>query len=55
MFYRDHAAEEIEAAAELALKNHISNSEGIRHILVYSGTEETFAPLPAGPLHWFPM
>jgi hypothetical protein len=54
MFYRDHAAEEIEAAAELALENHISNSEGIRHLLVYSGPEETFAPLAGWPVTLVP-
>jgi hypothetical protein len=49
MFYRDHAAEDVEAAAEMALDHHISHSEGIRHILVYSGPEDTFAPLADWP------
>ncbi|MBE3119933.1 MAG: IS21 family transposase [Candidatus Atribacteria bacterium] len=49
MFYRDHAAEDVEAAAEMALDHHIANSEGIRHILVYSGPEDTFAPLAGWP------
>jgi transposase len=49
MFYRDHAAAAIEAAVELALERHISNSEGIRHLLVYSDPEETFAPLAGWP------
>ena len=35
---------------ELALENRISNSEGIRHILVYSGPEEHFAPLAGWPV-----
>lgn len=50
MLYRDHAEAEIEAAVELALENRISNSEGIRHILVYSGPEEHFAPLAGWPV-----
>jgi len=54
MFYRDHAAAEIEAVAELALEHHISNSEGIRHLLVYSGPEETFAPLAGWPVTLVP-
>jgi hypothetical protein len=45
MLYRDHDGQEIEAAVELALKNHLSGSEGIRHILIHSGPEEHFAPL----------
>jgi transposase len=50
MFYRDHGATEIESAVELALENRISTSEGIRHILVYSGRpEDVFAPLAGWP------
>jgi transposase len=54
MFYREHAAEEIAAAVELALDSHISNSEGIRHLLVYSCPEETFAPLAGWPVTLVP-
>jgi len=50
MLYREHKAEEIEAAVELALENHISSSAGIRHILVYLGPEETFTPLAGWPV-----
>jgi len=50
MFYGEHKAEEIEAAVDLALENHISNSAGIRHILVHSGPAETFAPLAGWPV-----
>jgi len=50
MLYRDYDGQKIEAAVELALANHLSNSEGIRHILVYSGLEEQpFAPLAGWP------
>jgi transposase len=44
MFYRDHAADEIEAAVELAIENNISASEGVRHILVY--TKDVAATIP---------
>ena len=49
MLYRDYCAGEIEAAVELALEKGISNSDGIRHMLVYSGPEEHFAPLAGWP------
>lgn len=49
MLYRDHDGREIEAAVDLALENRISNSEGIRHILIHSGAEEHFAPLAGWP------
>ena len=49
MLYRDHDSQEIEAAVELALENRVSNSEGIRHILIYSRPEEHFASLAGWP------
>jgi transposase len=49
ILYRDHSPEEIEAVIELALENSISNSEGVRHMLIYSGPEEYFAPLSGWP------
>lgn len=49
MLYRDYDGQEIEAAVELALENHLSGSEGIRHILIYSGPEEHFVPLAGWP------
>jgi len=48
MLYRDHKACEIEAAVELAGKNNISTSEGVRHILTHAGdANTTIAPLAA--------
>jgi Transposase and inactivated derivatives len=48
MLYRDHKAGEIEAAVELAGKNNISTSEGVRHILTHAGdANTTIAPLAA--------
>lgn len=49
MLYRDYPPEEIEEVVELALENSLSNSEGIRHMLVHSGPEEKFAPLAGWP------
>lgn len=49
MLYKDYPPEEIQAVVELALENSVSNSEGIRHMLVYSGPEENFAPLQGWP------
>ncbi len=50
MFYRDYAADEIEAAVELAIENNISSSDGVRHILAYTGGADTaIAPLASWP------
>jgi transposase len=50
MFYRDYEAGEIEAAVELAIENHISGSDGVRHLLVYAGgADTTIAPLASWP------
>lgn len=48
LFYREHAAAEIEAAVELALEHQISNSAGVRHILLHTHG----APTPAPLSHW---
>ena len=47
MFYRDYEAGEIEAAVELALENNLSTSDGVHHILAYTGGTEapTIVPL----------
>jgi transposase len=48
MFYRDYAAGEVEAAVDLAIEKNISTSDGVHHILVYTGgTGKTIAPLAA--------
>jgi hypothetical protein len=50
MFYRDYAVGDIEAAVELAIENNISASDGVRHLLAYTGdTGITIAPLAAWP------
>lgn len=50
MFYRDYNAGEMEAAVDLALKHHISSSDGVRHLLTYTnGTVAAIAPLASWP------
>jgi transposase len=48
LLYREHAAVEIQAAAELAWEHQISNSAGVRHILLHTHGTPTPAPLS----HW---
>jgi hypothetical protein len=50
MFYRDYTAGEIEAAVLLAIENNISTSDGVRHLLSYTGdADTTIAPLASWP------
>ena len=51
MFYRDYKAGEVEAAVELAIEKNISTSDGVRHILAYTGgtPTTTIAPLASWP------
>jgi hypothetical protein len=50
MFYRDYKASEIEAAVDLAIEHSISSSDGVRHILAYTGgTDVAIAPLSFWP------
>ena len=50
MFYRDYKAGEIEAAVELAIENNISTSDGVHHVLAYTGgPSTTVAPLTSWP------
>ena len=50
MFYRNYAAGEIEAAVELAIENSLSTSDGVRHLLAYTGgADATIAPLASWP------
>ena len=44
MFYRDYETTEVEAAIDLAVKNNISTSDGVHHILAYSGKAEASIP-----------
>lgn len=50
MLYRDYKVCEMETAVELAVKSHVSSSEGVRHLLVRTDNAEPgIAPLPATP------
>ena len=48
MLYRDYGADEIESAVSLALEQGISNSGGVRHILIYANTPERIIPRVIG-------
>jgi transposase len=50
MLYRQHKASDVATAAELALENDISSSEGVRHLLEYSHkTDAVIPPLADWP------
>ena len=50
MFYRDYEVKEVEVAIEQAIKHNVSTSDGVHHILAYTGgAEETIPPLAAWP------
>ena len=51
MLYRNHPAEAIVAAVELALQNHLS--QGVKHLLQQS-TVERWASLPEWPVTLVP-
>ncbi len=44
MLYRDYDASDVEAAVDLAIEHHISTSDGVHHILVYSSNAEAIIP-----------
>jgi hypothetical protein len=44
MLYRQHKASDVATAAELALENGISSSEGVRHLLEYSHKPDAVIP-----------
>jgi len=46
MLYGDYSVTEVSSAVDLALKNHLSSSEAVHHILIYTGdTAATNPPL----------
>ncbi|MBU4257596.1 IS21 family transposase [Patescibacteria group bacterium] len=50
MLYREHPADEVEAAVDLALENNIRTSDGVRHILIYANdTDAGIVPLENWP------
>lgn len=48
MLYRNHEADEVEAAVELALENNISSSQGVRHLLIYANGVESITSTLSG-------
>lgn len=49
MLLRDHEASQVYAAVDLALKNGISSSSGVRHLLLHSSHKERIPPLSDWP------
>ncbi|WP_281792086.1 Mu transposase domain-containing protein [Desulforhabdus amnigena] len=49
MLYRDHRAEDVEAAVERAVQNGVSSSAGVKHLLLPSGGGESFEPVKGWP------
>lgn len=48
MLYRDYDADEVESAVSLALEQGISNSGGVRHILIYTNAPACIIPQVTG-------
>jgi transposase len=48
MLYRDYDTDEVESAVSLALEQGISNSGGVRHILIYTNTPACIIPRVTG-------
>lgn len=46
---REHEANQVYAAVELALENRIGSSSGVKHLLVHSEPKEPIPPLPDWP------
>jgi hypothetical protein len=50
MLLRDHEADQVYAAVDLALENGIGSSSGVKHLLLHSSSpKETIPPLPDWP------
>jgi hypothetical protein len=49
MLYRDHQAEEVEAAVKRAVENGVSSSAGVKHLLLPSSCGEPCEPVKGWP------
>ena len=49
MLYRDHRAEDVEAAVELAVQNGVSSSAGVKHLLMPPNDSDTCEPVSGWP------
>lgn len=49
MLLRDHEADQVYAAVDLALENGLGSSSGVKHLLLHSSPKETIPPLPNWP------
>jgi len=49
LLYREHPAEAIQAVVELALENHLSSSQGVKHLLLQGQARPEFTSLKQWP------
>ncbi len=54
LLYREHPAEAIRVAVELALENHLSSSQGVKHLLLQGQAGPEFASLQQWPATMIP-
>jgi transposase len=54
LLYREHSAEAIQVAVELALENHLSSSQGVKHLLLQGQAGPEFASLQQWPATMIP-
>jgi hypothetical protein len=48
LLYREYPAEAIRVAVELALENHLSSSQGVKHLLLQGRLDRSLPPLSSG-------
>jgi transposase len=54
LLYREHSAEAIRVAVELALENHLSSSQGVKHLLLQGQAGPEFVSLKQWPATMIP-
>lgn len=54
LLYREHSGEAIQVAVELALENHLSCSQGVKHLLLQGQAGPEFASLKQWPATMIP-
>ena len=54
LLYREHSGEAIQVAVELALENHLSCSQGVKHLLLQGQAGPEFVSLKQWPATMIP-
>jgi hypothetical protein len=54
LLYREHSGEAMAAAVDLALRHHLSSSQGVKHLLRQGRSAPGFAPLSHWPATMLP-